>query len=97
LASSGVETVSDSVSVEKFAKARGCPLAEEVLLSQVADISLESSLRIASHLLTCDFCAAEAQFLSGHIFPPAPYEQAEMPEHLRELAQALLLRKGFEI
>jgi len=85
--------MSCSETVETFAKGRGCPSANELL--QAAGSSLQSWKRIASHLVVCDFCAAEAHFLSSHTAPPAPYELAEMPGHLRKLAEALLLREGF--
>ena len=87
-----------SVRVGRFAKTRGCPSSHELLLLQSEAISLERSAEIISHLVSCDFCFAEVHFLSRHHLPLIPYEPAEMPEHLRKLAQALLAGQelGFE-
>ncbi len=84
--------MSCSETVETFGKGRGCPSASELLLFQATGSSLQSWQQIFSHLVICDFCAAEAHFLSSHTAPPAPSEPAEMPGHLRKLAEALLLR-----
>ena len=86
--------MSCSETVVTFAKGHGCPSANELI--QATGSSLQSWKRIASHLVVCDFCAAEAHFLSSHTAQPAPYELADMPRHLRKLAEALLVRQGFE-
>jgi len=87
-----------SVRVERFVKTRGCPSSHELLLLQSEAMSLERSAELNSHLVSCDFCFAEAHFLSRHQLSLIPYEPAEMPEHLRKLAQALLPRQepGFK-
>jgi len=75
-----------------------CPSSHELLLLQSEAMSLERSAELNSHLVSCDFCFAEAHFLSRHQLSLIPYEPAEMPEHLRKLAQALLPRQepGFK-
>jgi hypothetical protein len=84
-----------SMRVVSFAKTRGCPSSHELLLLQSEAISPERSAEIISHLVGCDFCFAEVYFLSRHQISPIPYEPAEMPEHLRKLAVALLARPEF--
>ena len=84
-----------SVRRGRFAKTRGCPTSHELLLLQSEAISLERSAEIISHLVVCDFCFAEVYFLSRHQLSSIPYEPAEMPEHLRKLALALLARREF--
>ena len=79
--------------VGRFAKTRRCPSSHELLLLQSEAISPERSKEIISHLVCCDFCFAEVHFLSRHRLPLIPYEPAEMPEHLRKLAQALLAQQ----
>jgi len=87
-----------SVRGGRFVKTRGCPSSLELVLLQSDAISTERSAEIISHLPSCEFCFAEVHFLSRHQLPLIPYEPAEMPEHLRKLAQALLARQelGFE-
>ena len=84
-----------SVRRGRFVKTRGCPSSHELLLLQSEATSLERSAKIISHLAGCDFCFAEVYFLSRHQLFLIPYEPAEMPEHLRKLAQALLTRQEF--
>jgi len=84
-----------SMRVGRFAKTRGCPSSHELLLLQSEAISLERSAEIVFHLVGCDFCFAEVYFLSRHQLSLIPYEPAEMPEHLRKLALALLARREF--
>jgi hypothetical protein len=86
-----------SVRRGRFAKTRGCPTSHELLLLQSEASSLERSAEIISHLVGCDFCFAEVYFLSRHQLSSIPYEPAEMPEHLRKLALALLARREFGV
>jgi hypothetical protein len=45
---------------------------------------------IESHLASCDFCGAELQLLTNCESENEEDSFAEMPEHLRRLAEALL-------
>jgi hypothetical protein len=45
---------------------------------------------IEDHLASCDFCNAELQLLKHYRCEPEEYSFAEMPAHLRRLAEALL-------
>jgi len=47
--------------------------------------------QIARHIVGCEFCAAEQSFLSAYSLTAEEYELAEMPAHLRRLAEGLLV------
>jgi len=49
---------------------------------------------IESHLAYCDFCGAELELLSRHLFEAEEYSFAEMPTQLRRLAETLLKRSA---
>jgi hypothetical protein len=57
---------------------------------QSGAVSDAQRLWIHSHLETCDFCDAEFRLLSEH--PPAEEicPPAEMPPHIRSLAESIL-------
>jgi hypothetical protein len=80
--------------VERFGKSRGCPAANELLSLQSAKPLLRSSAELISHLVTCDFCGVEAQFLSSHNSTTVSYESAEMAGYLRKLAVAFASATG---
>ena len=72
-------------STAPFRKRRTCPPAEAILLSG-------QTTAVAEHVAACEFCGAEAQFLSR--FPPPtnalPFVAISMPRPLRQLAQELM-------
>ena len=74
-----------SKSTALFGKQRTCPPAESILLRGQA---------VAEHVAACEFCGAEAQFLSR--FPPSPTKYAlpfvafSLPRPLRRLAEELM-------
>lgn len=76
--------------VSVFRKQTGCPSAQMLLRYQTDNLSSEPYAWITSHLDVCEFCAAELQLLTAH----SPVEEecpvADMPLHLRCLAEALL-------
>jgi hypothetical protein len=74
-----------------FCKRATCPSSESLLSYRKFGLTAERMARVASHLDECDFCGAELQLLSEH----APAEEvecplADMPPHLRWLAESLL-------
>jgi hypothetical protein len=73
-----------------FTKTRACPSSVDIyrrgLLHGKSD-------QIARHIAGCEFCAAEQSFLSAYGLAAEEYELAEMPVHLRRLAEALLVGK----
>jgi hypothetical protein len=75
-----------------FTKTRGCPTSQSLLLYQNSELPSEHAAKISSHIAKCEFCNAELHFLAAH--PPTSdgYSTAEMPLHLRVLAEGLLLK-----
>jgi len=53
-----------SEKVDRFLKTKDCPPSEDLLSLTLAAFPIESTSEIISHLDVCDFCAAEAHFLS---------------------------------
>jgi hypothetical protein len=82
------------VSAIDFEKKRFCPASQVLLSYQQREFSSEQESQIASHLVACDFCAAELQLLVR--FPAATEvcESPKMPDSLRVLAAALLGRSS---
>ena len=70
-----------------FTKARACPSSEDI---SSLGLPRSKSDQIASHVADCEFCAAEQSFLSAYSLSAEEYELADMPAHLRRLAEGLL-------
>jgi hypothetical protein len=79
-----------------FEKSRRCPSSDLLLSYHRPDFSAEQTPRIASHLATCDFCAAELQLLSKYPAVEPVCEGAVMPPDLGALATALLTKDNSE-
>jgi hypothetical protein len=77
-----------AVRAKAFTKTRACPSSEDI-----SSRRLPRDKSIARHIAGCEFCAAEQSFLSAYSQTAEEYEPAEMPAHLRRLAEALLLGK----
>ncbi|MDT4895769.1 MAG: hypothetical protein QOH25_846 [Acidobacteriota bacterium] len=74
-----------------FCKRATCPSSEILLSYRTCGLAAERMVWVAAHLDECDFCGAELQLLTEHA--PAPAEEcalADMPPHLRWLAESLL-------
>ena len=74
-----------------FCKRATCPSSEILLSYRTCGLTAERMVWVAAHLDECDFCGAELQLLTEHA--PAPEEEcalADMPPHLRWLAESLL-------
>jgi hypothetical protein len=82
-----------SLSTARFRKLRSCPSAETLLLYSRESVG---AVGLAAHLAACDFCGAEQQLLARHATcacantPAAFAAHAELPPHLRRLAEDLL-------
>lgn len=76
--------------VSVFRKQTGCPSAEMLLCYQTDNLSTGQYAWIASHLDVCEFCSAELQLLTAHRPVEEECPVADMPLHLRCLAEALL-------
>jgi hypothetical protein len=70
-----------------FTKTRACPSSNDISRRRLPHGKAD---QIARHLASCDFCAAEQSLLSAYSQTTDEYEAAEMPVHLRRLAEALL-------
>src|SRR6266550_3735515 len=83
-----------SLSGSDFRKKWRCPSSQVLVSYHQRELSDWQMSQVASHLATCDFCAAELQLLSK--FPLAEHcnESPAMPAHLRALAEALLTRNN---
>jgi len=75
-----------------FAKTRGCPTSQNLLLYQTSELPSEKVAKIDSHIAICEFCTAELHFLAAHPSTSDGYRTADMPLHLRVLAEGLLLK-----
>jgi len=77
-----------------FRKKKDCPSSYELADSVVGQLSGDLALRIAAHLASCDFCAAEIEFYKH--YPPVMFsvEPVPIPEPLFELAQSTLTKES---
>ena len=77
-----------------FRKKKDCPSSYELADSVVSQLNGDQALRVAGHLNTCDFCAAEIEFYKH--YPPVMFsvEPEPNPEPLFELAQSTLTKES---
>jgi hypothetical protein len=80
-----------------FEKQRRCPSSALLLSYHQHTLSTRQTLQVATHVATCDFCAAEAQLLGNHLPVEDFPEPAPMPPQLEALAAALLLKDNSQI
>ncbi|MCM3871170.1 MAG: hypothetical protein ND895_10830 [Pyrinomonadaceae bacterium] len=78
------------VRADAFTKTRACPSSADISSRR---LPRGKSDQIARHIAGCEFCAAEQSFLSAFSLTAEEDEFAEMPVHLRRLAEALLVGK----
>ena len=76
--------------VTTFRKRFTCPSAEMLCAYHDKTVSDAQKLLIANHLASCDFCCAEFRLLSEHPPVEETWTPAEIPPHIRSLAEALL-------
>jgi hypothetical protein len=73
-----------------FCKRADCPASHTLLDYCRSLMSAREIPHIKIHLASCDFCGAELQLLGRYHDEPEQYSFAEMPLHLRRLAEDLL-------
>lgn len=73
-----------------FCKNANCPSSHELLNFQTEAISAAEKHKIRTHLVECEFCAAELEFYTHYPQEEEKVETAEIPKPLYELAKALL-------
>ena len=76
--------------IRPFSKTAECPTSEVLLDYSRSLMPPMMPIFIEEHLASCEFCGAEVQLLSRYRGEAENYSFAEMPEHLRRLAQDLL-------
>ncbi len=76
--------------IRLFCKTAECPTSEALLDYNRALMPPMIPILIKEHLASCDFCGAEVLLLARYRGEPEECVFAEMPEHLRRLAEDLL-------
>ena len=77
-----------------FCKTARCPSSQVLLAYRQRAGSITERVVIEKHLRECEFCNAELQLLERHRYYIERPAIAEMPSHLRRLAERLLTRPG---
>lgn len=70
-----------------FQKTKDCPASDEILAVVTSGQKRDDTRR---HLASCDFCAAELELYERFPIDDEKIHIGQMPEPLRELAEALL-------
>jgi anti-sigma factor RsiW len=73
-----------------FCKGATCPSSQSLLSYHQGRLPAYQLQHVEQHLAACDFCNAELQLLTRHQDNLEEYSFAEMPPHLRTLAESLL-------
>jgi hypothetical protein len=79
-------------SITVFCKQATCPSAETLFSYKTFSLASGAAEKVMEHLSWCEFCGAELKLLSDHSPTDEEYLKAEIPAHLRSLAEALLGR-----
>jgi hypothetical protein len=79
-------------SITVFCKQATCPSAETLHSYGTLNLAAHDAASVNEHLSSCEFCGAELKLLSDHTPLKEEYRQAEIPAHLRSLAEALMGR-----
>lgn len=81
----------DSLSRAVFYKQPTCPSSETLLAFHHSALTTKQRLWTAAHVGACDFCGAELQLLKKcSAITEDERPPANMPLHLRQLAEAIL-------
>ena len=76
--------------VNIFCKSAHCPTSETLLDFLRSGVSRREKAFVEEHLAFCEFCSAELQLLERYRYGAKETVVAEMPAHLRRLAEELL-------
>jgi len=83
--------------MDHFRKEKHCPSSYELAAAGSGRLDGLEGLELATHLASCEFCSAEMSFYR-HYPPDGSRTTAEdMPQPLRELAEALLAHETIHI
>jgi hypothetical protein len=77
-------------SITVFCKQAVCPSAETLVYYHTLRLAQDEAAMVQEHLSCCEFCGAELKLLSTHAPLDEEYRGAEIPAHLRSLAEALM-------
>ncbi|MBD0371762.1 MAG: hypothetical protein ICV60_13055 [Pyrinomonadaceae bacterium] len=77
-------------SITIFSKQATCPSAETLVSYHTLNLAYGAAAHVSEHLSSCEFCGAELKLLSEHVPVEEEYREAEIPAHLRRLAEALM-------
>ena len=83
--------------MSKFRKEIHCPSSFALVDVVNGEIPGDEGLRIAHHLASCEFCAAELDFYAHHLPEAADGDIPSIPKPLRELAEALMEHETIHI
>jgi uncharacterized protein (UPF0276 family) len=78
----------------KFSKSVKCPASEDLLKFQNNTLDSKDCEKVAKHLSICEFCASEADLYMHFPENEVHIIEEQIPQPLRELAEALLGNKG---
>jgi len=83
--------------MSNFRKEKNCPSSFDLVDVINREIDGEHALRVAVHLASCEFCAAELEFYRA--FPPDGFDvpAPPIPAPLLELAEALIAKETIHI
>jgi hypothetical protein len=83
--------------MSEFRKEKDCPSSFRLVELLYSELDGKEGLSIASHLASCDFCAAELEFYKHYPPRPVHVDAAPMPGPLLELAEALIANEKIHI
>ena len=84
-------------SAQEFCKTTLCPSSEKLLRYRRRRLPIKDRHAISAHLRSCDFCSAEIELLKRHRNEAEELRTAEMPSHLRRVAESVLGNSGQEL
>ena len=84
--------ITPSIEAREFRKTADCPSSQTLLRHHRYRLPITERTTIQIHLRSCDFCNAELQLLRRDPGDAGECSNAQMPTHLRELAEKLLAK-----
>ena len=79
-----------SLPVNIFRKSAHCPASETLLAYRRSQVACGEKAFVEAHLPFCEFCSAELQLLDRYRYGAEEIVVAQIPAHLRKLAEELL-------
>jgi hypothetical protein len=79
-----------TASITVFCKQAICPSAETLRSYGTLNLTPPDAAQVNEHLSSCEFCGAELRLLCDYTPLEEEYKRADIPAHLRSLAEALM-------